>query len=327
MCDPVEVSVALCTYNGERYLLEQLQSLVGQTRLPDELVIVDDGSVDRSCNLIREFAAVAPFPVLLHRNERNLGYALNFERAISLTSGRIIFLCDQDDVWCPTKIEKTIACFISNDVLLVHTDAHLVDGSLRPLGVDLLDAIEFSTRERSLFAERRGYEVLLKRNVVTGSATAVRRTLFEAARPFEPGFVHDEWLAIVASMIGHVGRVDEPLFLYRQHGNNQIGAKRRKWSERHLPKAKLGRQFHLLRAERLERVKVHLVAKELQVERQKNLKLTDAIGHARFRAELPAALSARIGSVFRELCSGRYRRYSNGWRGAVRDVFEAALTD
>jgi len=100
------VSVALCTYNGAAYLGEQLDSIVAQSRPPDELVVCDDGSTDGTVGLLQAFVPEAPFPVRLYRNERNRGFAKNFERAISLCTGDFIALSDQDDVWKPEKLAR-----------------------------------------------------------------------------------------------------------------------------------------------------------------------------------------------------------------------------
>src|ERR1019366_197610 len=93
------ISVALCTYNGERFLSQQLASIGKQTRLPDELVVCDDSSTDRTVAIVREFAASVSFPVRVFENQRNLGSAANFERAIRLCDGDLIALSDQDDIW------------------------------------------------------------------------------------------------------------------------------------------------------------------------------------------------------------------------------------
>ena len=100
-------SVALCTYNGAQYLPDQLESIVAQTRLPDELVVGDDHSTDDTVNILEDFAAGAPFPVRLHVNETNLGVVKNFEATILRCQGNLTALCDQDDVWLRNKVGET----------------------------------------------------------------------------------------------------------------------------------------------------------------------------------------------------------------------------
>src|SRR3712207_5989304 len=101
----MSLSVALCTYDGARYLPEQLESLARQRRLPDELVVCDDGSADDTVDVVRRFADRAPFAVRLSLNPQNLGFVKNFEQAIRLCRGDLIALADQDDVWHPQKLE------------------------------------------------------------------------------------------------------------------------------------------------------------------------------------------------------------------------------
>ncbi len=101
------ISIALCTYNGERFLNQQLASMAQQTRLPDELVVCDDRSTDRTLTMVREFAASAPYPVRIFQNEQNLGFAANFERAIRLCQGNLIALSDQDDIWYPIRLQRS----------------------------------------------------------------------------------------------------------------------------------------------------------------------------------------------------------------------------
>src|SRR5215470_8302349 len=108
------ISVAMCTYNGARFLAEQLGSLAAQSRLPDELVVCDDGSTDESAEIVKDFARHAPFPVRLEVNEENLGATKNFEKAIGLCRGEVIALSDQDDVWYPKKLELHESVFVAD---------------------------------------------------------------------------------------------------------------------------------------------------------------------------------------------------------------------
>ncbi len=102
----MKTSVAMCTYNGESYLDEQLQSILEQTEPIDEIVICDDGSIDKTLSIIEKFIK-AGTPIRLILNQKNLGYTRNFEKAICLCSGDIIFLADQDDIWMPEKVKKS----------------------------------------------------------------------------------------------------------------------------------------------------------------------------------------------------------------------------
>src|SRR5262252_4893004 len=131
----MKVSIALCTSNGQTYLKDQLESYLNQSRLPDELVVCDDVSSDNTVKILEEFAGSAPFPVLIRRNDKQLGYVKNFERCVLECSGDIIFFSDQDDVWNSQKIELMLRVFEqSPGVGVVFCDAELVDGELQPMG-------------------------------------------------------------------------------------------------------------------------------------------------------------------------------------------------
>src|SRR5262245_33463585 len=126
-----KISIALCTYNGAKFLSSQLESYLVQTQMPDEVVVCDDRSNDQTVEILKAFAERAPFSVRVLVNDQNLGSTKNFEKAISLCSGEFIFLSDQDDIWNPDKIEKMTAPFENDpDVGLVFSDVELVDESL-----------------------------------------------------------------------------------------------------------------------------------------------------------------------------------------------------
>jgi len=141
----MKTSIALCTYNGEQYLKEQLESYAYQTQLPDELIVCDDGSTDSTIDIIREFADSASFSVKLYINEQNLGSTKNFEKAIRLCTGDIIFLSDQDDVWREDKISLMSQIFEEcPGTGAIFTDADVVDSRLQFLGYRLWDPVRFN---------------------------------------------------------------------------------------------------------------------------------------------------------------------------------------
>src|ERR1051326_9204347 len=145
----MNLSIALCTYNGAVYLKEQLESIAAQTRRPDELVISDDQSTDNTLRVIEEFAPTAGFPVRLSVNESNLGTPKNFEKAISLCRGDVIVLSDQDDVWHPDKLESVERVFESKPQLsLVFSNAELVDETLRLYDETLFDMVQFTEQKQ-----------------------------------------------------------------------------------------------------------------------------------------------------------------------------------
>jgi glycosyltransferase involved in cell wall biosynthesis len=129
----MKLSIAMAVYNGEHFIQEQLDSYARQSRLPDELVVSDNASVDSTVDIVRDFAERAPFRVGLFVNERNLGVSKNFENAIDKCTGDIIFLSDCDDVWYPDKLKVMEKAFLRWPTAAVATcNADLVDEFLRP---------------------------------------------------------------------------------------------------------------------------------------------------------------------------------------------------
>jgi hypothetical protein len=133
-------------------------------------------------------------------------------------------LCDQDDVWHPDRLSQVVSWFESSEgPALVFSDATLIDASGAATGGSLHQSLRLSSRERRKIDAGAAFDVLIRRNVVTGAATAFSRDLLPLALPFPSGWVHDEWLALVASATGTVGRIPASLVDYRLHANNQIG--------------------------------------------------------------------------------------------------------
>ena len=317
------VSVALCTRNGARYLRQQIESICAQDLKPCELVLSDDASSDDSVALVEQLLAPSGIPLRVLRNDPPLGVTRNFEQAVRACGGDLVALCDHDDVWHPGRLARMAAPFEARpDLLLLHSDARMVDADGAPLGTTLFQTLEVQPRELAAIARGDAFDVLLRRNLVTGAATVFRRRLLEAALPFPATWVHDEWLAAIAAAIGRVDVLPEPLIDYRQHGANQIGARRLGLAEK-LAKAfdtrgdkhaqRLARAQALL--ERLQALGARVPPARLQAQQQK-------VAHQAFRAALPAARLARLPRVLREAASGRYQRFGRGKQAVVQDLFE-----
>lgn len=325
----MKISVAMCTYNGARYLREQLLSVAAQTRPPDELVICDDQSADETRAIISDFAATAPFPVHLHVNSRTLGSTKNFERAIGLCAGDIIALADQDDVWLPEKLRRIEDCFEREPgVGLVFTDAEVVDEDLRPLGYRLWQSVGFDDAARRLVRGGRVLDVLLPGWTVTGATMAFRGGCRDLVLeiPTDLALIHDGWIALLIASVAGVSFIDEPLIKYRQHARQQIGAKERQVE---VAAAGLDGTREALRRTNSydEMIAIGTRAQQRLTERSDVYKSEDAVAkleqrlrHLRARANLPPGKLSRARSVLRELLSGRYHSYSNGLYSAVKDL-------
>jgi glycosyltransferase involved in cell wall biosynthesis len=322
---PSIVSIALCTYNGARFLQDQLQSFLNQTRLPDELVVCDDRSTDATCEIVEAFARQAPFPVRLSVNDRNLGSTRNFELAISLCVGDLIFLSDQDDFWRPEKVERMAHEFENSpDVALVFSDAEVVDANLTPLGYRLWSSMEFDARQQRSMRTGRAFEVLLKQNVVTGAAMAFRRCSLDLALPISPIWIHDGWIAITLSLSAEIRALAEPLILYRQHGGNQVGGLQKDWHGEVRHAKLIGATEYLRVADQYNAVRVWLSSHgESFGKASAELALAEKISHLQHRSILPDAWLKRALVVLRVLLAGDYHRFSRGWKSVIKDLMKA----
>ncbi len=219
------VSVVMTTYNGERYLPAQLESIGRQTRPPDELVVGDDQSSDNTAALVAEFAQRHPhIAVRFERNATRLGSSANFEAAIRRSRRALVVFADQDDVWFPQRIACLQDALDANPGAgYAFSNGKLMDGDGQPMDGTLFDSIDFSASERRAFRDGAGWRVLLRRNVVTGAALAVRRTALMAALPVEPDWIHDYFLALRLQVFAPGVLIDEPLIHYRRHAAQQVG--------------------------------------------------------------------------------------------------------
>lgn len=211
----MKVSIALATYNGEKFIKQQLESIAAQTTLPNELIICDDASVDRTIDIIDEFSRFSSINIRIFKNKKNIGFVKNFENAILHCSGDYIAIADQDDIWEPEKI-KTLVERIQ-DAFLIHSDALLINS--------VGDVISESYTRYS--RKKIDYEFVdyLFSNNVTGCTSLFKKELIPYIIPIPQGFLlHDWWFALQAVCNGKIVYLDKPLTRYRQHDNNQIGA-------------------------------------------------------------------------------------------------------
>jgi hypothetical protein len=216
------LSVAMATFNGARYIGEQLDSIAAQTVVPSELVITDDASEDETVAIVRDFARTAPFTVHVHENPTRLGFRANFMRAISLCTSELIALCDQDDVWAPTKLAHTAAPFADPDVLLCYHEAWLIDSVGERLGLAHIYPLLERNPPSSANPMRNpyGFAMVIHRRLLAFSDLWAQSV--DNLQLHQP-MAHDQWLFFLASAFGTVAYVDEPLAGYRQHGSNAYG--------------------------------------------------------------------------------------------------------
>ena len=206
----LSVSVAMTTFNGERYVAQQIRSIVSQLGVEDELIIADDGSTDNTPQILKQFAA-KDHRIKILKN-KGIGIVKNFEKAISACTNDLIFLSDQDDVWVPHKVKVIKEVFRQEeDVTLIMSDLVVVDQDLKTVNESYLKLRGCST----------GILRNIARNGYVGCALAFRSELKEMILPFPKGIpMHDQWIGIVAEMFGKSKMVEDKLLLYRRYGDN-----------------------------------------------------------------------------------------------------------
>lgn len=323
-----DVSVALCTYNGAEFIDQQLRGIAAQTLLPAEIVISDDASNDDTLKVVKselkiltkEFPEFSKVDVKVLENKSSLGVTKNFEQAMTSTNGSIIVLCDQDDLWLPNKIQRMVKELKNPEIAFVFGDAELIDEDNKPLGHSLFDALALKPSEKEAIVGKDPVQVLIKRNIITGATSAVRRSVFDMAVPFPDGWVHDEWLAMVAAMTGKHFAVTEPLIGYRQHSQNQIGVKKNTTATRMGRLSMNGRERNarlLRRAEQLNARVTELGATQKNIHRS-----ATAVKFQRARNKFATSRLLRFPQVVALVFTGRYFSVSNGARDVLRDIVQ-----
>lgn len=325
------VSVALCTHNGAPFVVEQVQSILNQTVSAMEIVLSDDASADDTVAEVRrlvrghhtDHGVAAPRLVVL-QNDSALGVTANFEQAVRAATGDLVALCDQDDLWQVDRLALIAAEFQARpELTLLHHDARLVNDRGAPLGTTLAQAIGFTAAERRREHEGNAFAVLLRRNTVTGATTVFRRDLVAAAVPFPATWVHDEWLAMIASMVGQVDYLPATLIDYRQHASNQIGASKPSLSEKvsRVTEPRTARNDRL--AARANSLAERAVALD-GVPGRMRAAVERKAAHERWRSGLPASRIRRVFPILGAALRGRYHLFGRARYDIVRDVLQPA---
>ncbi|NOR55884.1 MAG: glycosyltransferase [Sulfurovum sp.] len=212
------ISIAMCTYNGERFIEEQIDSILNQSYANFELIITDDGSSDNTIEIIKKYLEHDK-RIKLYQNENNLGFVKNFEKAISLCSGNYIALADQDDSWKQNKLEVFIEKIEDN--VLIYSDALLIDEYSIETGKELIRP------DKNLVSGSNNRAFLLE-NCVSGNTLMFKRELLEHLIPIPSDIsFHDIWITFVASTYGSIIYTDESMTYYRRY-SEQITKTREK---------------------------------------------------------------------------------------------------
>jgi hypothetical protein len=324
------ISVALCTFNGEKFLAQQLQSLAGQTYPIAQLVVFDDNSSDATHQILAAFKANCSFPVVIHVNQQNLGVVGNFQKAIASCTGDLIALADQDDVWLPEKLATIVGHFAqAPDCGYVFSDAELIDEEDRDLGMTLWQSIGFDAIRQTAFRNKGQLQTLLRGGNFVYGTTLVFRSRFRAeVLPIASASLactHDTWIALYLSATGRYG-IALPLALvqYRQHASQLFGGGKKLNT---FEKVK-----HLFQS-RPDIDDAHVGALLALAERVRNVPapasgadesasaLTELALHLRARHRgLSRGRLARLGILLPEILSRRYGKYSSSAMSILKDL-------
>jgi len=224
------IDIIIATYNGAQFLPSQLDSIIAQEYTDWRILLRDDGSSDATIEVLKDYSErLQDKLVILNNKQGNIGIIENFSYLLASTTAPYIMLCDQDDIWNPDKIGLTLQTMkavelISPDniPILVHTDLHVVDKQL-----NMLDKSFWHYQNINPYLD--SYNKLLIQNTVTGCTVMINKALLNLTLPIPPQVImHDWWLALIASTFGKITIVNQPTVLYRQHSNNDTGAK--EWS-------------------------------------------------------------------------------------------------
>ncbi|HEX5257601.1 MAG TPA: glycosyltransferase family 2 protein [Sphingomicrobium sp.] len=316
----MKISIAMTTYNGAAFLREQLDSILAQTRIPDELIVCDDQSSDATSSTLNDYAARSPFPIKVLINDERLGSTKNFEKAIGLCVGDIVALCDQDDIWRPHKLAAIERRFEEEpDLGLVFTNADLIDHRGARRAGDLWASFQFDERRQRQLRGLHPYDLLLSRSFVTGATVAFRSRFKSLCLPIPSGiatFVHDRWIALLIAAVGQIDFIADKLIEYRLHPQQQLGVGK-------LPRPLRYTAPHHASSDRdgLAAIRERLTGSPGWTAKPDFLRALDVRErHVAARAALPRNVVGRLKRIASEYGSGRYHRYSRGSLMALKDL-------
>lgn len=217
-----QIDILMATYNGEKYLKEQLDSILSQTYSNFRLIISDDCSKDNTRKILKEYEQ-KDNRIKVFYQEENLGYIKNFEFLLKKVENEIYALSDQDDIWLPTKVEKTYKKLKNTNADLVFTDLEVVDKNLNSMYSSFND---YMLLTRKIKKYKQSYKMQYLYNCITGCTLISKKKFLDKILPIPTDskyVIHDTWIGLVVSLYGRIEYLDEKTIKYRQHGNNQVG--------------------------------------------------------------------------------------------------------
>lgn len=222
-----KVDILLAACNGEKFLKQQIDSILNQTYPNIRLIIRDDASSDATPTIIQSYIEKYPQRIIFIQENERQGVKCNFSKLMEYSTAPYIMFSDQDDVWMPQKVQVTLDQMENLEhkhgfhPYLVHSDLVVVDKDLKILNPSFWRYANLNPHQAVTINR------LLNQNVVTGCTVMINHLLLEIARPIpEEAFMHDWWMALAAAAFGKISFIQEPTMYYRQHGSNALGAQK-----------------------------------------------------------------------------------------------------
>ena len=217
-----KIDILMATYNSEKYIRQQIESILNQTYTNFRLIISDDCSKDSTREILKEYSQKDDRIVIFYQ-EKNLGYVGNFEFLLSKVQDNIYMFSDHDDVWLPTKVEKSYQKLQETNADLVFTDLEIVDKDLKTIYPSFNDYMKLSRKIKKFKSD---YRLQYLYNCITGCTLMAKKKFFDKILPLPRDskyVIHDYWIGLVYALYGKVEYLDEQTIKYRQHGDNQVG--------------------------------------------------------------------------------------------------------
>ena len=313
------ISAAIATFNGAEFLPRQLDSILEQECKVDEIVVCDDNSTDNTWEILQEYQTKYPGIFRIFRNEKNLGVSGNFEKALSLCSGDIIFIADQDDFWQKDKTEKMLRPFSDSRILGVYSDSLITDRNLNPLGQTHLQLRGFVPEKLPHLPQLPQFA---RRVPPAAHDMAIRRNILKYLLPFPKlKNVHDTFIGLTIAAFNGWAVIPECLTLFRQHGKNASNSGK---------KSSLAGQFKAAKQSAADdtfnwnaKVYAFLLRRTAGKtdDHVENI-LKERLIHSQIRSKMGKVnIFHRLFLVATELFSGRYFRFARGVKSVIQDIF------
>jgi hypothetical protein len=322
----MRISIAMTSYNSERFIGEQLESFAKQTRKPDELVVCDDQSTDRTIEILHEFASNSPFSVRIVSNEQRLGVTQNFGQAVQLCTGDLIFLSDHDDYWFPDKLASHESIHQSDPGIgQVISNAEICDQRLNPRGLTMFSAKNIGTKRLAAINRGSLFDLIIRTPRVNGCTMSFSSSLRDVLLPIPTSTLHDVWLSLILSVLTRTHCIEKPLMQYRTHETQLCGIGA---DPRAIARAGRGEEGEVEKFLRATEALIVYFEDALQRVRgfegrlyRKDAanRLEQKLAHLAARCKIGGFHPGRFAILANEILNGRYIKYSTKI-GLVEDV-------